>query len=261
MSKAKILIFDIETSPIEGFVWGLFDNNLGLNQVNKDWSILSYSAKWLGSKKIFYEDTSKRKNVRDDSKLLKGIWKLLDEADAVITQNGNKFDIKKLNARFVMHGMQPPSSFKKIDTLLLAKKAFGFTSNKLEYMTDKLCTKYKKLQHKKYPGFELWSECLKGNKSAWAEMKKYNIHDVLSLEELYTKIAPWGTPINLSHYSDSEDHICSCGGKKFFKNGYYYTPVSRFIRLRCKDCGAEIRERVNTFSKEKKKSIKVGTVR
>jgi RNase_H superfamily len=262
-SKPKVLIFDVETAPIQAYVWGLWDQTVSLNMIKSDWHLLSWSAKWLGDppSKVMYADNRKQKNIENDKKLLKGIWDLLNEADIVITQNGKKFDQKKLNARFVFNGMQPPSSYKHIDTLLLAKKHFGFTSNKLEYMTDKLCVKYKKLQHKKFPGFELWSECLKGNIKAWKEMEKYNKHDVLSLEELYTKLRPWDSSINFSLYNDGEEHICQCGSTDFLRNGFYYTPVSKFIRLRCKKCGSEVRERINQFDADKKRNIKVGTVR
>src|SRR5690606_2512370 len=107
--------------------------------------------------KVMYQDQRKAKDVRNDKELLRGIWNLLDEADIVITQNGKAFDVKKLNARFLLNGFQPPSSYRHIDTKILAKKTFALTSSKLEYMTSKLCTKYKKLSHKKYPGFSLWS--------------------------------------------------------------------------------------------------------
>lgn len=261
MNGPRILAIDIETSPLLSYTWGLWDQNVALNQIKEDWSVLSYAAKWVGDSKVFYEDSSKQKNLRDDSKLLKGIWELLDEADIVLSQNGKKFDVKKLNSRFIMHGMQPPSSFKQIDTLQLAKKNFAMTSNKLEYLTEKLCTKYKKLKHSKFPGFELWSECLKGNSSAWAEMKKYNIHDILSLEELYTKLAPWGTGINFAHYTDTDEHVCSCGSTSFRNKGYAYTQVSKFRRLKCTKCGSEVRGRENLFDSEKRKSLKVSTVR
>lgn len=252
----KVLVFDVETAPIIAHVWGLWENNVALNQIVSDWHLLSWSAKWLDDKKVMYMDQRNKKNIEDDKDLLKGIWKLLDEADVVITQNGKKFDVKKLNARFVMHGMQPPSSFKHIDTLVIAKKYFAFTSNKLEYMTAKLCTKYKKLKHKKFPGHELWNECLKGNKEAWKEMELYNKHDVLSLEELYYKLIPWDNSINFNLYSESTDHVCKCGSKDLIKKGYAYTAVSKFQRYKCKECGTESRDRVNLFSKSKRKSLK-----
>lgn len=257
----KILVFDIETAPILGYVWGLWDNNVALNQIHSDWYVLSWSAKWLDEKKVMYQDQRNAPSIENDKKILSKIWALLDEADVVITQNGKHFDVKKLNARFVQHGFKPPSSYKHIDTFLLAKKHFGFTSNKLEYMTDKLCRKYKKLKTTKFTGFELWKECLAGNQKAWKEMERYNKQDVLALEELYKKLIPWDSSVNFALFSEGEAPICSCGSTEFKKRGYFYTSVGKYQRYKCKKCGAETRERDNLFSKEKTKSLRVGTVR
>jgi hypothetical protein len=256
-NKPLVVLLDIETAPLLGYCWGMWENNLGLNMIKTDWYILSWSAKILGEPTVYYKDQRDAKNIEDDKELLKDIWKLLDRADVVITQNGIRFDIKKLNARFILNGMQPPSSFKNIDTLKIAKAKFAFTSNKLEYMTDKLCTKYKKLSHKKFPGFELWKECLAGNIEAWKEMEKYNKHDVLSLEELYEKLIPWDSSVNFNLYNDSEENECKCGSSEFIKKGYAYTAVSKFQKYKCKECGAETRGRKDLFSKEKKASLRV----
>ncbi len=257
----KVLIFDIETAPILGYVWSLWEQNVALNQMHTDWYVLSWSAKWLNAPadQVMYMDQRKAPHIENDAEILRVIWKLLDEADIVITQNGVHFDVKKLNARFLMNGMPPPSSFKHIDTKLLASKIFGFTSNKLEYMTEKLCKKYKKLKHKEFAGFELWSECLKGNLAAWKEMEVYNKHDVLALEELYKIMEPWDTFINFNLYHDKEEHICRCGSIEFKKNGFFYTAASKFQRYKCLECGAETRDKVNLFSKEKRKSLRQGT--
>jgi hypothetical protein len=208
-----------------------------------------------------YADLRKSKNIDDDKKLLQGIWKLLDEADVVVTQNGNSFDIKKLNARFILNGMQPPSSYKRIDTKMLAKKHFAFTSSKLEYMTDKLCKKYKKLKHTMFPGFEMWTECMKGNQAAWKEMEKYNKYDVLSLEELYKIMIPWDSSIDFNVFSDSSEVTCKCGSQDFTKRGFFYTNSGKFQRYTCKACGNETRSKDNLFPKEKKRSLRAGTVR
>lgn len=263
MSKPKVLLLDIETAPLTAYVWGLFDQNVGLNQIVSDSYVLSWSAKWLDDspKNIMYMDQRNSKDIENDKKLITAIWKLLDEADIIITQNGRRFDAKRLNARFIMHGLQPPSSYKHIDTYLIARKHFGFTSNKLEYMTDKLCVKYKKLKHAKFSGFSLWKECLAGNKEAWTEMEKYNKYDVLSLEELYHKLSPWDNTVNFALYSEDENHVCKCGSHEFKKQGYAYTSVGKYQRYKCKDCGHESRGRTNLLSPEKKKSLKVGTVR
>ena len=256
----KILLVDVETAPMLGYIWSLWDQTVSLGQLHSDWHLLSWAAKWLDdpADKVMYMDQRKAKKIEDDKKILEGLWKLLDEADIVLTQNGKAFDHKKINARFIIQGIKPPSSYRQIDTKVLAKKHFGFTSNKLEYMTDKLCTKYKKLKHSKFPGFEMWKECLAGNIEAWKEMEKYNKHDVLALEELYYKLRPWDAGLNFSVYSDSTALICSCKSTHFRSKGYHYTNTGKFARWKCVNCGAEVRSRENLFDKAKKASIKAG---
>jgi hypothetical protein len=260
----KVLLFDIETAPILAHVWGLWDNNVALNQVVTDWHVMSWSAKWLGAPAtdVMYMDQRNAKNIEDDTKILESIWDLLNEADIVITQNGKNFDQKKLFARFIIQGIRdghPPGTFKHIDTKQIASKHFGFISNKLEYMTEKLNTQYKKLKHNKFPGHEMWTQCLKGNIEAWEEMETYNKHDVLALEELYNKLIPWDNSINFNLYHDEEDHICKCGSTTFIKNGFYYTSSGKFQKHKCKKCGAEHRDKQNLFTKEKRASLKMPT--
>lgn len=261
MSKPKVLILDIETSPLLSYCWGLFDQTIPLNQIHQDWFVLSWSAKWLGDppSKTMYMDQRDAKNIENDKKILKALWKLIDEADIVISQNGRRFDIPKLNARFISHGFQPPSSFKHIDILQVTRRKFGFTSHKLEYMTNKLCVKYKKQKHRKYPGFELWKECLSGNLEAWQSMENYNKYDVLSLEELYNIVIPWDNSINFNLYTDEETNTCKCGSTKFNSKGYHYTATGKFKRYKCVKCGAEQRSRKNLFTKEKRQSLRVGS--
>lgn len=246
----KVLLLDIETSPIEGRVWGLWQQNVALNQIVKDWNILSFCAKWLGSPEIVYEDL-RDGNPADDTKLVAELYKLLDAADIVIAQNGKRFDVPKIQARFLMQGYPPPSPFKVIDTLLMAKQQFGLTSNKLEYMTDKLCTT-KKRKHEKFPGMELWNQCLAGNLEAWEEMRLYNIDDVVSMEELYLILRPWyvGHP-NVAIYNDSAKPACpKCGSHKIKQNGWSFTQAGKYERMHCGGCGGWSRGRYTKNSKE-----------
>jgi DNA polymerase elongation subunit (family B) len=257
--SVKVLLLDIETAPMLGYVWGLWDNNVALNQLKSDWYILSWAAKWLHDdpKNVMYADQSKAKDIENDKEMLRGIWKLIDEADVIIGQNHRAFDMKKLNARFIQNGFPPPSSYRMIDTLQIAKSKFNFTSNKLEYMSDKLCTTYKKLKHAKFSGFELWKACLAGNKEAWAEMKEYNMYDVLSLEELYLILAPWDSSINFNVFSNNDSVECNaCGSVEFSPNGFKYTNSGKFHRLVCDNCGREHTDKENLLTKSKKKSLK-----
>lgn len=187
----KVLILDIETAPMMGYIWGLFDQNIPLNMLVRDWFILSWTAKWLGEDRVMYKDQRGKKGaaLENDKALLQPLWKLMDEADIILGQNSTAFDIKKLNSRFLANNMGVPSEYKKIDTFQLAKKHFNFTSNKLEYMSKKFNTRYKKQDHEEFSGFKLWDECMKGNKKAWTSMERYNNFDVLATEELFLKLA------------------------------------------------------------------------
>jgi hypothetical protein len=262
-SGPRVLFLDIETTPILAHVWGLWDQRVALNQIERDWSIMSYSAKWLGDapSKIIYQDVSGAASFFDDSALLKSLWKLLDQADVVVAQNGVKFDKKKIFARFAILGMQPPATFKMVDTMLIAKKVFGFTSNKLEYLSDKLNKKYKKQKHEKFSGFELWRECLAGNKAAWKAMRQYNIYDVLALEELYHKLLPWNEGMSYDAYHEDETPTCTCGSQEFIKRGFHYTQVAKYQRYRCVECGAWTRGRENLLSINKRKALRVSVPR
>lgn len=249
--KAKILFFDLETSPIKSAVWSLWNNNVGLNQIFNDWYLLSYCAIWADSSTPMYKDKRDSAHTEDDKELLKDLWKLLDEADFVIGHNIRKFDVKKLNARFILNGFTKPSTFRMIDTLEIAKESFAFTSNKLEYLTDKLCNQHKKSTHGKFAGFSLWSECLKGNQEAWQEMEDYNIMDVLSNRELYEVLSPWSNKLpNLDVYTESEDL-----SGEWAEDGYHYTNLGKYTRYRNTRTGQQRRGRVNLLSKEKRASL------
>ncbi len=247
----RILIFDLETAPNEAAVWGMWKQNISVDMIQTDWYIMSYAAKWLGEEKIFYNDVRKSKGY--DYKLLVDLHKLLDEADAVIAHNAIKFDVKKVNARFITEGFAPPSPYKVIDTLQEAKKNFAFTSNKLSYLTDRLCTE-KKMSHAKFPGYSLWKACDEGKKEAWEEMKAYNIQDIVSLEELYLKMRPWmkSHPV-VTLQTETDTHLCpKCGSHHVQKRGKSVTTSGIFQRYQCQDCGGWSRGRYSENDRQHK---------
>lgn len=258
----RILCFDLETFPILGAVWSLWNNNVGISQIERDWSILSYAAKWVGSDmtvdNVIYNDVRNQKDINDDSELLSELWNLLNEADIVLTKNGDRFDIPKLNARFVMAGLPPPSHYKSIDLDKICKRHFGFTSRKLEYLSNELNEKFKKLKHSKFAGYEMWAQCLARNIEAFDECKVYNQHDVLATEELYYTLAPWSDKLpSFFLYSDSETWKCNCGSTQVKHVGYAYTNLSKFDKYQCTSCNKNIRGRTNLLTKEKKGAILV----
>lgn len=244
--KSKILVIDIETAPIVANVWGLWDQNVGLNMIERDWFILSFSAKWLGDENIIYKDLRGKDLLSDDvddSSLLRYVHMLLNEADIVLAHNGDRFDIKKLKTRFILNGLPPIKRFATIDTLKVAKREFSFTSNTLQYLTDKLVDDplLRKQKSQKFTGFALWRECLKDNVEAWDEMEKYNTLDILSLEELYMKMRPWISNhpnVALMDGKYPEVPTCrKCGGTDLIKRGTRASSVTIMQQWQCKCCG------------------------
>lgn len=258
---ARVLLLDIETAPILGAVWKIWKENIGLEQIEGDWYILSFCAKWLGSKRseVIYHDSASNPNREDDTELLKKLWTLLDQADVVVAHNGRRFDVRKINTRLVTRCFAPPSPFVIVDTLEIAKRHFSFTSNKLQYLSDRLCASKKRL-HGQFPGYLLWKECLRGNPKAWAEMRRYNIQDVISLEELYLKLRPWmvGHP-NLGNFGgDTSATTCpKCGSTHIHKRGSYYTQVGVYQRYRCTTCGGWSRGRKQIGSRKHRDNLLV----
>lgn len=240
--KPKILLIDIETKPMLGYIWGLWDNNVSLNMLEADWTILAFCSKWLGEEEIEYKDA--RGKGEDDLELLTRLWELLDEADYLIGHNLRRFDAPKINARFIQHGLLPPSPTKMIDTLQIARSRFNFTSNKLEYLADALGCSLK-LKHSKFPGFELWKACMADNILGWEEMEAYNKQDVVSLEEVFYKLRPWmSTQLNHNLFiaDDDADPVCNmCGSDELHKRGFSYTGAGKFQRFRCTGCGGWMR--------------------
>lgn len=256
MAGPRIKTLDIETSPIVAYVWSLWKVNIGLNQIVEEWSILSYCVKDLGNKKVRYEDTSDKANPRDDYDLLVKLRAELVDCDMIIAQNGKAFDLKKINARFIEQGLAPVAPIKVIDTMLIAKDVAKFTSNRLEWLSKHL-TDTPKYAHNKFPGMELWSECLKGNRKAWREMKKYNCIDVPATEELYLKLRPYmqGHPNVAAYYDDDKIRCPRCGSTHVTDVGQAYTQTGEYTRYQCGDCGGFARSRYTQNSKAKRLSL------
>lgn len=252
----KILYVDIETKPILAWVWGLFDQNIGLEQIEEDWAIISFAAKWADSKDVIQHDLRKGINDKNEKSMLKIIWELLDQADIVIGQNSKKFDTKKLNEQFLKYGLGKPSPFRELDTLVMSRKYFAPTSHKLEYRSKQLNEKYKKQSHSKYPGFSLWTACIRGDQTAWKEMATYNIFDVLATEEYYNILRPWDSSIDFNAYSENTGIKCNCGDNNFRKRGFSTTNTGKFQIYQCGSCRTYRTSKINLLSKEKRLSLK-----
>jgi DNA polymerase elongation subunit (family B) len=256
----KILMFDIETSPMEVYVWGLWKQKISIQNVMEDWIVLMWAGKWLCDSRTFGERiTVEEVLAKNDERIVRAIWKVLDEADIVVAHNAWGFDVRKLNARFLYYKMTPPSPYQVIDTYKAARKQFNLSSYKLDYLNQ-----YLNLDEKKDPqSFTLWKRVMKGEEKAIREMYAYNVQDVAALEDLYLALRPWiKSHPNLGLYMDMDEPVCSnCGSNDLWWNSMYYTPAGKYKACKCKACGAIGRMRYTAVDKEKRKSLIIGVAR
>lgn len=240
----KILIVDIETAPIKAYVWGIWQQDVNIKGIISDWYMLSWSAKWLGSNDVMSAVLTKDEVLSEnDFNIVIKLWHLLDEADIVVAHNGNKFDIPRMNSRFLYHNLMPPTPYKQIDTKVVSKSIFGESSNKLEYLARKFG-----FDGKLDTTFELWSDCLAGDEESLKKMELYNRNDVVVLENVYLKMRPYmkGHP-NVDMYSDTNHIRCTtCGSNDVqeLENKYYYTQAVRYKLYRCNSCKTTFRSKM-----------------
>ena len=244
--QQRILLLDIETTPIKAYVWDLWKQNIAWDHTTSDWYIICWSAKWLDSPDIYSECITPIDALQEnDANILQPLWDLLENADIVVTHNGDAFDLPRINTRFALNGMTPPSPYYRIDTFKVAKKEFAFTSNKLDAIAH-----YFGLEGKYDTDFKLWEGCINGNRKALQEMQEYNIQDVKVLEEVFLKLRPWikGFPNN-NNYMSSKTLVCAtCGSDNVeeLQEQYYYTSTGKYQLFRCKACGAITKSRYNS---------------
>jgi hypothetical protein len=234
--ETKNLLFDIETAPNVSYTWGLYEQDV--ISVKKNWYMLSFAYKWLGEKKVHAYSLPDfplyKKDPENDKELCQKLWELMDEAQIVIAHNGVAFDTKKSKGKFLQHGFPPPSPFKEIDTLKVARRYFKFDSNKLDNLG-----KYLGIGEKiNTGGWKLWEGCIKGDQKAWKKMVQYNKNDVVLLEKVYLRMRPYmDNHPNFNLYSSTEDKCPNCGGPTI-KQGLKYNRTRVMQQRKCKSCGA-----------------------
>lgn len=252
--QVKILLLDVETAPMQVFLWGLYKQRPNYENVIRDWFIISWAAKWLNDPTVKSDVlTSKEAVVGDDRRLMGSIWKLLDDADIIIGHNCQRFDTRRLMTRFILNGYKPPSSFKQVDTLKVAQRIFSFASNRLDYI-GKLIRNKGKIE----TDFGLWKRCYAGEEEALGYMEKYNKEDVVLLEEAYLFLRPYiKSHPNIGVYAESEFPVCAnCGSANVVEaDSYYFTQANKYPEYRCLDCGAVSHAGVGTMTSEQRRGL------
>lgn len=239
----RLLFYDIETAPTLGWVWKLWKTSV--IDIEQDWYLLSCSWKWAGDKKTSFisimDDPDFTPDSDNDLIVAQKLHDLLTQADAIVAHNGDRFDLPKLQARFLKHDLGPVPKMMQIDTRKQAARVFGAPG---QSMSLKNLSQYlgfgTKIPHH---GFELWRDCMRGDPEAWTTMEKYNRHDVVLLEKLYERLLPYIETPNQGFWQKGITVCPSCRSLDLSKRGVRRTAVSEFVRFNCNNCGAWSRAR------------------
>lgn len=228
------MFVDIETSPNIGFFWSAgHDQRVPAENIIKERAIICIAWKWQGEDKVHTVAWNQRQS---DKKLLVEFIAALAEADEVVAHNGTRFDLPWQRARAVFHNLRGFPDVKLVDTLRIAWTKFRFNDNRLDYLA-----KFLGLGAKISTGFNLWrTVVLDNDRAALKRMVEYCAHDVVLLERVYERLAPYDKP---------KSHVGVLGGKPVWvcprdgstnvrKNKTRTTPSGALQHImRCNDCG------------------------
>ncbi len=248
----RILELDIETSQMElrGKLFDTkYEQRLNHKWIEKDWYIITWQAKWLFSPETFGEVVTPKESVnRDDRRIVEKLHKIMSKADFIITHNGDKFDLKKINWRFLIHELTPQRNYQSIDTLQKCKEVFGASSMAMEFLCRQLG-----YEQKHHTNIELWNRCEAGDKEALKQMADYCANDIYMLEDLYTRTRPFykahpNFAVFFDFYDtlDADEYQCHVCGEGIHNNRFskkWRTPAGyEYKSCNCPHCGTMIRK-------------------
>lgn len=201
----KRLFFDIETSYNIGWFWQpSYQTSINYEQIIKPSAIICICYKWQGSDKVYNLTWDKG----NDKEMVKKFFDIINEADEVVSHNGDKFDIKWIRTRFLVYGYKSMPEIKSIDTLKISRSKFKFHSNRLDAIGKFLGFGGKK-QHS---GIQLWHDIIqKNSKKAMKEMLEYCKRDVELLEKVFLKLEGYAKPkTNIAVSEGNKGNSCDC---------------------------------------------------
>ncbi len=227
--KPKVLILDIETRPALAYVWRMWKQNVAPVQLVQPTDILCVGMKWLGEKETVVMSVWQH----GSEGMAREVHSWLQEADAVITYNGDKFDLPKLTTLFIKHDLKLPGPVTSIDLFKTVKYKMGLDFNSLQHVSKFLGVG----QKVKHEGFELWLKVLEGDPSAQKRMERYCRGDIRLTERVYRRLRPY--IVNHPHLGLIGRTACgACGSEHTQSRGVRRTKSFLIQRIQCQTCGS-----------------------
>jgi uncharacterized protein YprB with RNaseH-like and TPR domain len=158
------------------------------------------------------------------------IIEMMNEADALVGFNSDRFDIPKIIGEGFLYGIPPTAPTAQID-LYKAVKKFGYFRSSLGFVS-KFLQIGAKMEHE---GMGLWKKVMAGDKDAQRRMERYCTQDVKLTEELFRKVRPYIR--NLPNVAATRGGCPACGSTHAHSRGERTTRLFKIQRLCCQSCG------------------------
>lgn len=235
MKKPRILVYDIETSPVRAWTFRVgYDIDIEYDQVvdGDRFNIICIGWKWLDDKKVHCLDWGCRK--QDSEQMISKFTKIIEKADLAIAHNGDKFDLRQINTQRLI-AKKPPISWPTTeDTLKQFKKHFYFPSYKLDYIAKLLLG-----EGKGKMVFKDWKDIVQyKDPDALEKMIKYCKRDVSITARCFKRAMAFFKPkIHAGIVKDNDKETCPrCGGKGSRSKGHMFTLAAKYRKRQCKSC-------------------------
>lgn len=251
---AKVLTLDIETQRAVVETFDLWPKFIPIDRIHVPARILCFAAKWHDEEEVQFYSAWEDDDADGYRAMLQAAWDLLDEADVVVTWNGNRFDLQWFQGEFGRLQLGPPSPYRSLDLFVVAKRKFGrsLMSLKLDWSARQWLGD-RKLPH---GATDLWHDIRYGTKQEKADgrqlMMDYCIHDTDLTDRLLDRYLPW-TGMNFALFDEDnvDRDVCpSCESPRLHKRGFFPTRTYMYQRYRCMDCGTWSRGRKMIYTTE-----------
>jgi len=240
---AKVVTLDIETQRGVWSAWGPVTKFLPAARCLVPPRILCIAAKWANDDKLIFRAAWDDNDSTAYERMLTMAWKLLNDAHAVVTYNGDRFDLGFIELECGKIGLGRPVPYKSIDLYKVTRKfTKGATYKSLDW-SARQWLRDSKITH---GGSDLWDDIRYGTRdqkrAAQKTMREYCCKDVELTERLLLEAyLPW-TNINVGlfrqHADDDQVMVCTKCGKEGTLNreGMTFTGAFGYRVYRCSSC-------------------------
>ena len=234
------------------------------HNMNEETTTILMAAWRLPDKKkpehVSIKDFNKRltyTTVRNDKGVVKKLHELLmwcaEENIIVVHQNGDKFDIPKINSRVIYHRLKPLpiKHIVTVDTLKNSRQ-MGFDYNRLDFL-DRHLHGYDKGKVDTR-GWEMWRDIVEYRSThedrlkAVNEMIEYNEGDITALDRVFNTLRPYMPQFpNMNNWTGTVDNCPQCGSPNVIYRSKPFIPKTKGgvprRKRSCKNCGYWFRDK------------------